>query len=108
MSLLASIGVTLAVLTKGASAAPLSAVNSSVQPFEINLSAGVPYMLEKIRTTELPVAPQYPGVGGSKGIDLTVLETLRDQWLNEFDWEKEQEYLNRCVSSVYPAQPRCT
>lgn len=104
MSLLASIAVAAAALAKGVSAAPLSAVNSSVQPFEINLSAGVPYMLEKIRTTELPVMPQYPGVAGSKGIDLTVLEALRDQWLNEFDWEKEQEYLNRYVSPAHSMQ----
>lgn len=48
----------------------------------------------KIKTTELPVQPQYAGVASSKGIDLAVLQALRDQWLNEFDWEKEQEYLN--------------
>ncbi|KAI9151324.1 epoxide hydrolase 1 [Paramyrothecium foliicola] len=76
------------------------AVNSStplpagVQPFRVDLSAGVPDMLAKVRNTALPEEPQYPGVGSTKGIDLAVLNSLRDQWLNDFDWNREQEYLN--------------
>lgn len=66
----------------------------SVQPFKVNISAGVPAMLDLIRNTELPEEPQYPGVAATKGIDLDVVKSLRDAWLNEFSWEKEEAYLN--------------
>ncbi|KAL8903856.1 MAG: hypothetical protein Q9207_003654 [Kuettlingeria erythrocarpa] len=51
-------------------------------------------MLELVNDTQLPEKPQYPNIGASEGIDLDVLKSLREQWLNEFDWEKEQTYLN--------------
>ncbi|KAL8746067.1 MAG: hypothetical protein Q9184_007794 [Pyrenodesmia sp. 2 TL-2023] len=51
-------------------------------------------MVELINDTKLPEKPQYPNIGASEGIDLDVLKGLREEWLNEFDWEKEQTYLN--------------
>lgn len=65
-----------------------------VRPFTINLSNGVPRMLERIRDTELPdTVPQYPG--NEAGISLETLKAFRDQWLVDFDWLKEEESLNR-------------
>lgn len=69
----------------------------AVQPFKVDLSEGVPRMMELIKNSDLPDEPQYPGVEPYKGIGLDVLKKLQDQWLNEFDWDKEEEYLNRQV-----------
>lgn len=55
-------------------------------------------MMELIKNTQLPEKPQYPGVEIFFGIELDVLKSLRENWLNDFDWEKEQAYLNRLVN----------
>lgn len=73
----------------------------NLQPFQFNISDRLPRMYEQLRETKLPDEPQYPGVGATKGIDLDVLKSLRDQWLNEYNWEQDQEYLNR-----YGADPQ--
>lgn len=71
---------------------------ANVRPFQLDLSRGVPRMRKLIRDYRLPEEPQYPGVGGSKGIDLEVLRNLQNEWLDDFDWKKEEEYLNGFVS----------
>ena len=55
-------------------------------------------MMELIKNAKLPEEPQYPGVEPFFGIDLEVLKSLRENWLNRFAWEKEQAYLNRLVN----------
>ncbi|KAK4626608.1 Putative epoxide hydrolase [Fulvia fulva] len=65
-----------------------------VRPFHIDLSRGVPRMLDLVQNTHLPKEPEYPGLGDSAGIDLDVLKGMREQWLTTFDWNKEQESLN--------------
>lgn len=67
----------------------------NLRPYTIDLSKGVPRMLDLVRDTRLPEKPQYPGVGSSMGIDLDVLKSLRKQWLEKFNWEKEQRSMNR-------------
>ncbi|ROT35056.1 alpha/beta-hydrolase [Sodiomyces alkalinus F11] len=67
----------------------------SVKPLLVDLSAEVPRMMDLINNTRLPDLPVYPGVGSSMGIDLDVLKSLKDEWLNEFDWEEEQEEMNK-------------
>ncbi|KAM0426136.1 hypothetical protein ACHAPT_008768 [Fusarium lateritium] len=52
-------------------------------------------MIDLVRNSRLPEKPEYPGVGSSMGIDLDVLKSLRKQWLSNFDWEKEQDKLNK-------------
>jgi hypothetical protein len=69
--------------------------NPRVQSFEVDLSERVPRMLDLIKSTRLPDEPQYPGLGGSFGIDLDVLKTLKDEWINDYSWEKDQSYMNR-------------
>ncbi|KAM3448620.1 hypothetical protein MY3296_007653 [Beauveria thailandica] len=89
--------VPILALGLSALAAPTAATNNSIAnatPFHIDLSAGVPRMLELIQASRLPDQPQYPGVGSTKGIDLDVLKSLRSQWLTSFDWNKEEAYLN--------------
>ena len=74
----------------------------NLQPFHINLSDNVPHMLDLIRKTNLPAMPEYPDVGDSAGIDLNVLKSLRTQWLNRFDWDKEQASMNKSVNCTFP------
>ena len=57
-------------------------------------------MLDIINNTRLPDQPVYPGLGSSMGIDLDVLKSLKDEWLHEFDWNKEQREMNRFVQTT--------
>lgn len=79
----------------GCFAVPNSEDVPRVRPYTVNLSEGVPHMLDLIRSTVLPDEPQYPGVGSSMGIDLDELKSLRDIWLRDFDWNREQASINR-------------
>jgi hypothetical protein len=75
-------------------AAISNASDFNLTPFQIDLSAGVPRMLEFINDTILPTQPAYPGLGDSLGIDLDVVKSLKNQWLEEFDWDVEQRDMN--------------
>jgi hypothetical protein len=68
--------------------------SASVRPFKVDLSDRVPRMLKLIRENKLPDEPEYPGLGSSLGIDLDVLKGLKRQWLDGFDWKKEQDAIN--------------
>ena len=65
-----------------------------VRPFYIDLSEGVPRMLDLVQSTQLPKEPEYAGLGDTAGIDLDVLKGLQEQWLTTFDWNREQQSLN--------------
>lgn len=81
----------------------LPLVNSTfeVYPFHIDLSSGIPRMLDQIQGTHLPEQSPYFGVGTSLGIGLDDLKTLRTEWITNFDWEKEQDSMNECVLPAY-------
>jgi len=68
---------------------------SVVKPFKVDLSSEVPRMLKLIKENKLPDKPEYPGLGSSFGIDLDVLKDLKNQWLDDFDWRKEQDTINK-------------
>jgi hypothetical protein len=68
-----------------------------LQPFNIDLSSRVPRMIDQIKGTELPAHPVYINTGTSAGISLSLLESFRAEWLNSFDWKREQQDLNKCV-----------
>lgn len=67
----------------------------NLRPFHINLTERVPRMLHSIRETRLPERPEYPSLDDTAGINLDVLKSLRQQWLDGFDWNKEQASMNR-------------
>ncbi|KAM0247772.1 hypothetical protein ACHAQJ_009705 [Trichoderma viride] len=68
--------------------------NYHLKPFELNLESQVPRMLELIKDTQLPTAPEYPGLSSDAGISLSTLKSLRTEWLTQFNWEKEQAAIN--------------
>lgn len=63
--------------------------------FTVNLSAGVPRMIDLVRETRLPSNSEFSGFGNSSGIALDVLESLRTQWLEDFNWDREEAALNK-------------
>lgn len=87
----------LAVAVAGASALPNghSQGNYNLKPFQLNLESQVPRMLELIKNTQLPAAPEYPGLTSDAGIPLSTLKSLRTEWLTQFDWGKEQAAINK-------------
>lgn len=95
--MIARLATCLALLSAPAAAAPpkKSPSPAKVQPFTVDLSKDVPHMLDMIRSTRLPAKPQFPGEKDAFGIDLEDLRSLRDTWLHEFDWKREQASINR-------------
>ncbi|KAK0619597.1 Alpha/Beta hydrolase protein [Immersiella caudata] len=68
---------------------------SLVTTFKVNLSDETPRMLKLIKESKLPDEPEYPGIGSTFGIDLDVLKGLKQQWLHDFDWNKQQDEINK-------------
>ncbi|KAH0497617.1 hypothetical protein TgHK011_004910 [Trichoderma gracile] len=66
-----------------------------LKPFTLNLDNRVPRMLELIKNTQLPDAPEYPGLSPDAGIPLSTLQSLRTEWLTNFSWKKEQAAINK-------------
>lgn len=91
----------LGLLAAYAADSLVAAANFSVRPLEIDLSNGVPRMLSLINNTQLPDEPQYPGLGSTFGMDLDFLKGLQEQWLTEFNWNKEQKTMNESVPILF-------
>ena len=49
-----------------------------------------------LRNTRLPTTPQIPGATWDYGIDLDWLKSMRDAWLNEYDWRT----VERCMDTL--------
>ncbi len=88
--------VALAALTGSIQGSAVKRANPyDVQPFFINLSADAPRMLALVNETRLPSKEEYDGLGSSAGISLDTLETLQAQWIEKFDWHREEAALNK-------------
>ncbi|KAL7928227.1 Alpha/Beta hydrolase protein [Trichoderma chlorosporum] len=85
------------VAAAGATALPSGQSKNgyNLKPFTLNLENGVPRMLELIENTQLPEAPEYPGLSSDAGISLSTLKSLRTEWLTQFNWGKEQAAINK-------------
>ncbi|KAJ7782360.1 Alpha/Beta hydrolase protein [Mycena maculata] len=66
-----------------------------LKPFTINLSSEIPRLTALVKKARLPAEALYPGVGPDKGIELDFLRELRSEWVEKFDWEKQQAELNQ-------------
>jgi hypothetical protein len=87
--------VAFSFLSSGVANATPTKNHYDIRPFKVDLSKGVPRMLRLIKDGRLPDKPEYPGIGSSLGIDLDVLKDLRKEWLNDFNWQKEQDSMNK-------------
>jgi hypothetical protein len=90
-----------ASLRDGVGATPSTHRSSSsfnLKPFTINLSHDVPHMVDLIKRTHLPKSGEY--LDPKAGIALDTLTSLRNEWVTDFDWDKEQRKLNKCATWV--------
>lgn len=51
-------------------------------------------MRRLLMDTRLPAAPQIPGATWDYGVDLDWLRSMRDAWLNEYDWRAVEQRMN--------------
>ncbi|KAF7340177.1 Alpha beta-hydrolase [Mycena venus] len=66
----------------------------NVQPFRIDLSAGIPHLEALVKNTNLPTTPLYPGAGIDFGIQLDFLQDLKTQWVEGYNWTEQEAELN--------------
>lgn len=66
----------------------------NVNAFKIDLSSKVDRMKERIENTKLPARPEYSGASGV-GIEIEYLRTLKQKWVENWDWALEQKLFNR-------------
>ncbi len=67
----------------------------NLQAFSINLSGELSHMLQQVKDMRLPQeeVPGYPGPAA--GISIDTVQSFRNEWLDKFEWEKEQNSMNR-------------
>jgi pimeloyl-ACP methyl ester carboxylesterase len=69
-----------------------------LHPFKINLSSKVPHLTDLVQRTKLP---SYSVLGSSgAGIGLSWLRDRQSDWLNNYDWSKEEAALNKFNHSM--------
>ncbi|KAG8693727.1 hypothetical protein FRC08_008938 [Ceratobasidium sp. 394] len=64
-----------------------------VRPFKINLSSKVPHLKDLVRRTKLPPYSVLGSAGA--GISLSWLKDRQSDWLNKYDWSKEEAAMNK-------------
>ncbi|OIW28330.1 alpha/beta-hydrolase [Coniochaeta ligniaria NRRL 30616] len=86
----------LSALVSLSLAAPVEHVDAfGLKPFVVNISKGVPRMLDLVNQTRLPDRPEYAALGSSAGIALDVLKRLQTEWTDDFDWHREETDMNK-------------
>ncbi|KAI0013888.1 Alpha/Beta hydrolase protein [Xylariaceae sp. FL0662B] len=69
--------------------------NYDLRPFKVDVAGRVPHMLDLINRTNLPEHDVFPGDNSSFGMSLDVLRSLKNQWTEDFDWQTEQDAINK-------------
>ena len=68
---------------------------SSPRPFRVEFAQEeVERMRRLLGDTRLPTTPQIPGATWDYGVDLDWLKSMRDAWLNEYDWRAVERRMN--------------
>ncbi|KAJ7641184.1 Alpha/Beta hydrolase protein [Roridomyces roridus] len=91
-------GLTSVLQTFFAPPTPYAAANVSeynIKPFKVDLGTEFQRLHTLVALAQLPSQDLYPEVGFSKGIELTTLSQLRQEWLTDFNWEAEQAEMNK-------------
>ncbi|EIN09123.1 alpha/beta-hydrolase [Punctularia strigosozonata HHB-11173 SS5] len=71
------------------------ALASEVKPFEVDISKGdVERMKILAANARLPHSPAFIGGDSTYGVDLDVLESLRNEWIHGFNWNEQQASIN--------------
>ncbi|KAG5746814.1 hypothetical protein H9Q70_010488 [Fusarium xylarioides] len=69
----------------------------NLKPFTVDLSDGVPHMIDLAQRTKLPANGDYFYFDPNAGIRLAMLQSLRKELIENFDWDAEQQKLNKYV-----------
>ncbi|KAF5606686.1 epoxide hydrolase [Fusarium subglutinans] len=64
-----------------------------LKPFTVDLSDGVPHMIDLAKRTKLPTNGDY--FDPNAGIGLETLQSLRKQLIEDFNWDAEQQKLKK-------------
>jgi hypothetical protein len=68
----------------------------AVTPFNVDIPrAQVAKMTTIASLTQFPAAPEFTGGNETYGPDRDWLESMREEWVGEYDWDQQQAYLNR-------------
>ncbi|KAJ6024640.1 alpha/beta-hydrolase [Penicillium herquei] len=67
----------------------------NLRSFQIDLSAKVPRMIQRVRETQLLDDPIYFDSGTAAGIALSDLKSFQKEWLTKFDWNEEEKTINK-------------
>ncbi|KAJ7451175.1 Alpha/Beta hydrolase protein [Mycena latifolia] len=84
----------LLVLTFAFSATSAEPAKFNVQPFWIDLAQKLSHFKALVQSTRLPNETLYSGAGIGFGIELGFLRDLQTEWLDDFDWAKQEATLN--------------
>ena len=83
------------VHTATASFPPVMTDSSTPCPFRVEFpQEEVERMRRLLKDTRLPAAPPIPGAGWDYGVDLDWLKSMRDAWLDEYDWRAVERRMN--------------
>jgi hypothetical protein len=73
-----------------------------VQPFKVNIFSGdVSHLASLVQLTRLPSGNEFSGSDATFGIPRDDLKSLRDEWVDIFDWEPQQYELNKYMYLTY-------
>ncbi|KAJ6573944.1 Alpha/Beta hydrolase protein [Mycena vulgaris] len=65
-----------------------------MQPFRVDLVQELAHLKLLVQNTRLPNNTLYPAAGIDFGIELDFLRDLQREWVDEFDWLKQEAELN--------------
>lgn len=77
--------------------------SSAPTTFKVDLSSGVPHMLDLIQKTTLPTAEDPAAVNSynmteTTGLPLTTLASLQNEWANGFNWSAVEDAMNTYIN----------
>ncbi|KAJ7579822.1 Alpha/Beta hydrolase protein [Mycena floridula] len=83
----------LPILIVSAFIGSVATTSFDVQPFKLDLSKDLVRMNSLVNLTRLPARPDIPN-DGDFGISLARVASLKEEWVNDFDWNQAQASLN--------------
>lgn len=77
--------------------------SSAPASFKVDLSSGVPHMLDLIQKTTLPTTEDSAAVNSynlteTTGLPLTTPASLQNEWINGFNWTAEEDAMNKYIN----------
>jgi hypothetical protein len=67
-----------------------------VETFTVNVSSDqVSHLKSLVQLTHLPSGYEFSGSDATLGIPRDDLQSLQNEWVNQFDWQEQQSQLNK-------------